>query len=52
MGSRVPPRVAHFFFEKSVVLGVVELFALELCYLSPHDDSCIILSMEFGCLGG
>ena len=40
---RVPPRAAHFFFEKSVVLGVVELFALHLCCLSPHYDlyTCI-----------
>ena len=38
---RVPPRAAHFFFEKSVVLGVVELFALHLCCLSPHYDSCV-----------
>ena len=38
---RVPPRAAHFFFEKNVVLGVVELFALHLCCLSPHYDSCM-----------
>ena len=36
---RVPPRAAHFFFEKSVVVGAVELFALHLCYLSPHYDA-------------
>ena len=29
-----------FSLKKSVVLGVVELFALHLCCLSPHYDSC------------
>ena len=37
---RVPPRAALFSLKKSVVLGAVELFALHLCYLSPHYDSC------------
>ena len=48
---RVPPRAA-LFLGKSVVLGAVELFALHLCYLSPHYDSCILLSMEIRRLGG
>ena len=39
---RVPPRAALFSLKKSVILGAVELFALHLCYLSPHYDSCII----------
>ena len=38
---RVPPRAAHFSLKKSVVLGVVELFALHLCCLSPHYVSCM-----------
>ena len=41
-----------FSLKKSVVLGAVELFALHLCYLSPHYDSCILLSMEIRRLGG
>ena len=49
--NRVPPRAAHFIFEKSAVLGAVELFALHLCYLSPHYDSCILLCMEIWRLG-
>ena len=36
---RVPSRAALFSLKKSVVLGAVELFALHLCYLSPHYDS-------------
>ena len=36
---RVPPRAAHFFCWKSVILGVV---ALHLCCLSPHYDSCTV----------
>ena len=33
-------------------LGVVELFALHLYCLSPHYDSCILLSLEIRRLGG
>ena len=47
---RVPPRAALFSFgEKSVVLGAVELFALHLCYLSPHYDSYILYGSENSC---
>ena len=35
---RVPPRAAHFFFEKKCCPGCS--WALHLCYLSPHYDSC------------
>ena len=45
---RVPPRAALLSLEKSVVLGAVELFALHLCFLSPHYDSCILLSRRLG----
>ena len=40
---RVPPSAAHF-CKKGVVLGAAGLFALHLCYLLPHYDSC---SLQF-----
>ena len=46
---RVPPGQLIVSLKKCVVLGAV---ALHLCYLSPHYDSCILLSMEIRRLGG